>query len=206
MVNTIRLLLAPIRRFLRFPLVQLAIVFLLVVAMQTANDNSPLGKAYSALDQLVSSSVEAVAATFTMKSLTKSFLAVGITIAYAYLALWLILALARAAIRLMTDFIGRKNIFWLRSAIARERGIGAYRAWLPLEKIRPADVPQRVWEERYAWPADNSPPYPPLIQQIARGTLAYIGLLLLVATLLQAFTRWPALSWLAEIGRKVIGA
>jgi hypothetical protein len=205
MINVIRLLSAPFRKLLRFPLVQLAIVFFLILAMQAADDGTPLGEAFDALDKLVDSSVGAVAATFTMKSLTKSFLAVGITIAYVYLAFWLILSLVRLAVRLVVDFIGRKNIFWLRSAIARERGIGAYRAWLPLEKIRPHDIPQHLWEEKYAWPRNDVPPYPPLIQRIARETLVYFGLLMLVAAFLQAFTRWPALSWLMEVARKAIG-
>jgi len=37
---------------------------------------------------------------------------------------------------------GLTNFLWLRNTIARERGIAAYRAWLPLERIRPADCPQ----------------------------------------------------------------
>jgi hypothetical protein len=205
MVNAIRLLSTPIRKILRLPLVQLAIVFLLVLAMQAADDGTPLGEAFTALDKLVDSSVGAVAAYFPMKSLTKSFLMVGVTIGYVYLVLWVILSLARIGVRFIVVLVGRQNIFWLRSAIARERGIGAYRAWLPLEKIRPADIPQHVWEEKYAWPRNDLPPYPPLLQRAARGTLAYFGLLLLIAAMLQAFTRWPALSWLSDIARRAVG-
>ena len=205
MITVIRLLSAPFRRLLKFPLVQLAIVFFLVLAMQTADDGTALGEAFNALDKLVDSSIGAIAANFSMKSLTKSFLAVGITIAYVYAAFWLIFSLARIAVRLTIDFIGRNNVFWLRSAIARERGVGAYRAWLPLEKIRPAEISSHAWEEKYAWPRNNLPPYPPLVQRIARATLVYLGLLLLVAAILQAFTRWPALSWLVEIARRAVG-
>jgi hypothetical protein len=205
MINMIRWLSAPIRKLLRFPLVQLAIVLFLVLVMQAADDGTPLGEAFNALDKLVDLSVGAVAANFPIKSLTKSFLSVGVTIAYVYLALWVILSLARIAARLIADFIGRQNIFWLRSAIARERGIGAYRAWLPLEKIRPTDTPQHVWEERYAWPRNNLPPYPPLLQRTVRGALVYLGLLLFVATMLQAFTRWAVLDWLVEIAKRAIG-
>ena len=150
MINAIRLLSAPFRRLLKFPLVQLGIVFFLVLAMQSADEGTVLGEAFTALDKLVELSVGALAANFSMKSLTKSFLSVGITLAYVYVAFWLILSLGRIIVRLIIDFIGSNNILWLRSAIARERGIGAYRAWLPLEKIRPAGIPQHIWEERYA--------------------------------------------------------
>ena len=34
------------------------------------------------------------------------------------------------------------SAFGLRNAIARERGIAAYRAWLPFERIRPVNIPQ----------------------------------------------------------------
>jgi hypothetical protein len=36
----------------------------------------------------------------------------------------------------MIDLVGWPNAFGLRNAIARERGIAAYRAWLPLERIK----------------------------------------------------------------------
>jgi hypothetical protein len=48
--------------------------------------------------------------------------------------------------------------FYLRSAIARKRGITAYRAWVPFERIRPAHIPQEKWEATYAWPPNNGPP------------------------------------------------
>jgi hypothetical protein len=204
MINLIRLLSAPFRKILKFPLVQLTIVFLLVLAMQTADDGTALGEAFNALDKLVVSSVSAVAAHLSMKSLTMSFLMVGVTIAYVYVAFWLILSLVRIVIKLTIDLVGRKNIFWLRSAIARERGMSAYRAWLPLERIRPADISQHIWEEKYAWPRNNLPPYPPLIRRIARATFVYLLLLLLAGVLLQVFTRWPVLSWLVEIVWKTI--
>jgi len=41
---------------------------------------------------------------------------------------------------------GGSNLFGLRNAIARERGIAAYRAWVPLERIRPVSIPQEKWE------------------------------------------------------------
>jgi len=60
-------------------------------------------------------------------------------IAYVYLACLLILSLLRVTIRVAVDLVGRTNAFWLRNAIARERGIEAYRAWVPFERIRPAN-------------------------------------------------------------------
>jgi hypothetical protein len=89
---------------------------------------------------------------------------------------------------------GLTNFLWLRNTIARERGIAAYRAWLPLERIRPTDCPQEVWEEQFAWPKD--PPYPPLHRRILREVLAYVILIALVAVLLQPFTPLPVLSWI----------
>jgi hypothetical protein len=51
----------------------------------------------------------------------------------------------------MIDFVGWSNLFGLRNAIAPERGIAAYRAWVPFERIRPASIPQEKWEETFAW-------------------------------------------------------
>ena len=103
--------------------------------------------------------------------------------------------LARAAVELTARF----NAFGLRYAIARERGIAAYRAWLPLERIRPRGIPQEQWEEMFAWPADNRPPYPSIAWRAGRALVTYVILVLIVAALLQAFTPFPALIWLGEL-------
>jgi hypothetical protein len=126
-------------------------------------------------------------------------------IGYVYLACWLIFLLARTAVRRLVDFAGRKNLFWLRSAIAKERGIDAYRAWLPLEKIRPAQVRQQEWEETYAWPRDNKPPYPPLPQRMLRTIAAYISVFVILIMLLQALTPLPALQWLVNGLKRIAG-
>jgi hypothetical protein len=201
----IKLLSTPIRKILRFPLFQFGIVVFLILVMQAANEQTVLGEAFNALDRIVDSSVGAASALFTVRSFTKSWLTFGFMIGYVYLACWLIFSLARIAIRSLVDFIGRKNIFWLRSAIARERGIGAYRAWLPLERIRPTSVPQHVWEESYAWPRDDKPPYPPLARRVLRVIGAYLGLFLVVVMLLQAFTPLPALEWLVGVFKRATG-
>jgi len=107
--------------------------------------------------------------------------------------------------RLLLDFAGRRNIFWLRSTIARDRGIEAYRAWLPLEKIRPTQVRQQEWEETYAWPRDNKPPYPPFPQRALRTIAAYLGAFLILIVLLQVFTPLPALAWLVDALKRTAG-
>jgi len=188
----IKLLSAPIRKLLRFPLVQFAIVVFLILVMQAADEQTALGKVFNALDKIVDDSVRTTSAIFTVKSFTKSWLTFGFMIGYVYLAIWLIFSLMRTAMRLLLDFAGRRNIFWLRSTIARDRGIEAYRAWLPLEKIRPTQVRQQEWEETYAWPRDNKPPYPPLPQRALRTIAAYLGAFLILIVLLQVFTPLPA--------------
>jgi hypothetical protein len=201
----IKLMSAPIRRVLRFPLLQFAVVIFLILWMEAAGDKTVLGQAYGSLDKLVDSSIAVTAAIFSVKSFTKSFLTFGFMIAYVYLVCWLILSAIRILMRLCVDFLARRNILWLRSTVAKERGIDAYRAWLPLEKIRPAHVPQSLWEETYAWPRDNQPPYPPIIQRVLRGIVVYCVLIALVVALLQAFSPLPAYDWLVSIVKRITG-
>ena len=145
------------------------------------------------------------AAVFSVRSFTKSWLTSGFWIGYVYLACLLILLLARLAIRPIVDLAGRHNAFWLRNAIARERGIAAYRAWLPFERIRPVSIPQPEWEEKFAWPADNKPPYPPLAHRILRGTIGYVAVILAAAVLLQVFSPFPVLTWLGQLTKLLPG-
>jgi hypothetical protein len=125
-------------------------------------------------------------------------------IAYVYLACLLMLFLVRVTIRAMVDFIGWNNVFGLRNAIARERGIAAYRAWVPFERIRPANIPQDKWEEAFAWPANNNPSYPPLVQRMLRGVMSYVTVVLIAAVLLQVFTPFPALTWLGKLTKMLV--
>ena len=147
----IKLLAAPVRSIVRFPLFQLAVVVAVILFLQAGNDNSARGQMFNGLDKLVESTVGLLSAAFNLKSFTKSWLTTGFWIAYVYLACLLVLAVARK----MVDFVGWSNLFGLRSAIARERGIAAYRAWVPFERIRPVGIPQEKWEEAFAWPANN---------------------------------------------------
>jgi len=138
----IKLLVAPVRSIVRFPLFQLAVVVALILFLQAGNDNSARGQLFNGLDKLVESTMGLLSTVFNVKSFTKSWLTTGFWIAYVYLACLLILSLLRAVISTMVDFVGWSNLFGLRNAIARERGIAAYRAWVPFERIRPASIPQ----------------------------------------------------------------
>jgi len=203
-MGTIKLLAAPIRSIVRFPLFQLAIVVAVILFLQAADYTSARGQIFNGLDKLVESTVGLFSALFNVKSFTKSWLTTGFWIAYVYLACLLILSLSRVAISAVVDFVGWSNAFWLRNAIARERGIAAYRAWVPLERIRPVNIPQERWEETFAWPADNKPPYAPLAQRILRGMISYVAVILLAAVLLQIFTPFPILTWLAALTKRLI--
>jgi hypothetical protein len=196
---------APIRSIVRFPLFQLAIVVALILFLQAADPATAFGRIFTGLDRLVSATVDVFAAVFNVRSFTKSWLTSGFWIGYVYLACLLILYLARLAFNALVDLIGRHNAFWLRNAIARERGIAAYRAWVPFEKIRPPNIAQPQWEEAFAWPADNKPPYPPLAQRILRGAMINVAVVVGLAVLLQVFTPFPVLTWLSQLTKMVFG-
>ena len=192
----IKLLTAPIRSIVSFPLFQLAVVVTVILFLQAGDENSARGQMFNVLDKLVDSTVGLVSATFNVKSFTRSWLTAGFWIAYVYLAGLVILYLIRLAITKMIDFVGRTNLFYLRNAIARERGIAAYRAWVPFERIRPVNIPQEKWEETFAWPANNEPPYPALVHRILQAVVSYMVVILVAAVLLQVFTPFSVLTWL----------
>jgi hypothetical protein len=200
----IKLVSAPLRSIVRFPLFQLAITVAIILWLQSAEDSSVSGHIFNGLDHLVDSTVQLVSAVFSVKSFTKSWLTSGFMIAYVYLACLLILFVLRLAVRAVIDSIGRSNAFGLRSMIARERGIVAYRAWLPLERIRPSHIPREQWEENFAWPADDKPPYRPLLQRLLLATATYALVLLLVIVLLWVYAP-SILTWLGELVRKIVG-
>jgi hypothetical protein len=182
-----KLVSAPVRGVVRFPLFQFAVVVAIILWLQAADDNSALGEIFNGLDKLVGATLGLVSAAFNVKSFTRSWLTSGFMITYVYLACLMILLLLRLAIRTVADLIGRHNAFGLRDAIARERGIVAYRAWLPLERIRPSHIPREQWEENFAWPADDRPPYRPLAQRLLLGAASYALVLLIVTALLWVY-------------------
>jgi hypothetical protein len=200
----IKLLAAPVRSIVSFPLFQLAVVVAVILFLQAGDDKSVRGQMFNGLDKLVESTVGLLSAVFNVKSFTKSWLTTGFWIAYVYLACLLILSLMRIVIGKVVDFVGWSNLFGLRNAIARERGIAAYRAWVPFERIRPVSIPQEKWEETFAWPANNEPPYPSLTQRIVRGIISYVAVVLVAAVLLQVFTPFPVLTWFSELTKKLV--
>lgn len=197
-MGIIKQIIAPLRALVRFPLFQLFVVVAVILVLQAADPNSAFGLIFAGLDKLVGATVQLVAELFTVRSFTRSWLVTGFMTAYVYLAGLLLLYVLRAVISTVVDFFGRRNVLGLRNAIARERGIAAYRAWLPLERIRPFDIPQERWEEAYAWPADNRPPYPPLAQRLAMTILGNIVVIAAVLALIQLFTPFPVLIWLGR--------
>jgi hypothetical protein len=204
-MGPIRLLAAPIRSIVRFPLFQLAVVVTIILFLQAANDNSTFGQVFHALDELVDATVKLFSELFQVKSFTRSGLTAGLMIAYVYLAGLVLLFLMRVVIRVIVDLVGWSNAFGLRNAIARERGIAAYRAWVPFERIRPANISQEKWEEEFAWPANDTPPYPPLAQRLLRGLMSYLIVILASAVLLQIFTPFPVLTWLGKVIKILVG-
>jgi hypothetical protein len=199
-MSLIKTLVAPIRRVLRFPLFQLAVVVFVILFLQAADDQSIRGQVFNGLDKLVSATMSLIVSVFDVKSFTRSWLTSGFWIAYVYGVCLLIYYLARMAFGVLVDRAARSNA-WLRNSVARERGIEAYQAWEPLERIRPENVPQAKWEETYAWPPNNRPPYPPLAKRVLREVVSYVAVILILAALLQWFTPLPALSWLVRLVR-----
>ena len=204
-MGALKMLAAPLRSAVRFPLVQLAAVVAVVLLLQGADDGSAFGRLFSALDRLVETTVQAIAAAFRIKSFTRSWLTTGFWIGYVYLAGLLILWLLGRLVGLALDVAGRWNLFGLRHVIARERGIAAYRAWEPFERIRPDKISQDRWEEAYAWPADGRPPYPAWPQRLLRGALGYGLVFVAIVLLLQYLTPFPALAWLRQLVRLLLG-
>lgn len=199
-MGPIRLIVAPIRSIVNNRLFQIAAVLSIILVLDHYSfDYAPLHRISDALKALVDATVQFCSSLFRVGILTDPVLQVGLMIAYVYIICLVILYLLRVMIRLAIDFIGWSNLFWLRNTIARERGVAAYRAWLPLERIRPDDIPQAKWEEAFAWPADNKPPYPPLPQRILRATASYAIVFAGAAILLQFLTPFPVLTWLGRL-------
>lgn len=204
-MGLIKQITAPIRSIVRFPLFQLAIVVGVILFLQAADETSAFGRIFSGLDKLVEATVQLFAAVFNVRSFTKSWLTSGFWIGYVFLAGLLILYLARIAVGALVDFAGRHNALGLRTAIARERGIAAYRAWEPFERIRPPQIPQPQWEETFAWPASGKPPYPPLVQRLLIGAVINVAVVAAIAVALQVFTPFPVLTWLGAMMKMLFG-
>jgi hypothetical protein len=200
-MGAFRLLTVPIRRIANSRLFQLGVVVSIVLLLENFSDNhAVLGRIADGLDKLVETTVQLISEhLLKLRTFTKSMLTDSVMIGYVYLVCLVAFALLRRVLGLMLDLAGRTNFLWLRRSIARERGITAYRAWLPLERIRPTDYPQAVWEEEFAWPVGDRPPYPPLGTRVVRGAVGYAAILAGIAVLLQFFTPFPVLTWLERL-------
>jgi hypothetical protein len=199
-MGPIRLIAAPIRRIASSHLFQFAVVVALILLLDHYSyDYAALRVIAESLKNAVTATVQLCSDYFRVGILTNPVLQVAIMIAYVYVVCLLIFFLLRHATRKTIDVVGRSNFLWLRTTIARERGIAAYRAWLSLERIRPADCSQNEWEQQFAWPADNRPPYPPLPQRMLHGAISYAAVLIVVAVLLQLFTPLRVLTWLGQL-------
>lgn len=199
-MGPIRLIAAPIRRIVSSHLFQFAVVITIILLLDHYSyDFAALRTVAEGLKNAVTATVQLCSDYFRVGILTDPILQVALMIAYVYVVCLLIFFLLRHATRKTIDAMGRSNFLWLRSTIARERGIAAYRAWLPLERIRPPDCPQEEWEQRFAWPADNRPPYPALPQRMLRGFISYAVVIAAAAVLLQLFTPLPVLTWLGHL-------
>jgi hypothetical protein len=108
-MGVIKLLAAPIRSIVRFPLFQLAVVVAVILLLQAADDKSALGQIFNGLDKLVDSTVGLLSAVFNVKSFTKSWLTSSFWIGYVYLACLLILFFVSVMIRAVADFVGWSN-------------------------------------------------------------------------------------------------
>jgi len=200
-MGAFRLLTVPIRRIANSRLFQLGVVVSIVLLLENFSDNhAVLGQIADGLDKLVETTVQLISEhLLKLRTFTKSMLTDSVMIGYVYLVCLVAFALLRRVLGLMLDLAGRTNFLWLRRSIARERGITAYRAWLPLERIRPNDYPQAVWEEEFAWPVGDRPPYPPLGIRVVRDAVGYAAILAGIAVLLQFFTPFPVLTWLEKL-------
>jgi hypothetical protein len=199
-MGPIRLLAAPIRRLANSRLFQLALVVAIILLLDHyAYDYAALHSIAEGLKKAVDATVQLCSDFFRVGILTDPVLQVALMIAYVYVVCLFIFFVLRLVIGWIVDLVGVSNFFWLRNTIARERGIAAYRAWLPLERIRPANCPQEIWEQQFAWPADGKPPYPPLVRSILRAAIVYVIVLGIAAVLLQLFTPFPVLSWLKRL-------
>jgi hypothetical protein len=199
-MGVIRLVAAPLRYVANSRLVQFAFVVAVILLLDHYSfEYIVLQPIAQGLKEAVTATVALISDWFRVGILTDPVLQVGLMIAYVYVVCLVVFVLLRLALRVIVDFIGATNLFWLRSTIAHERGIAAYKAWEPLERIRPTTIPQQIWEETYAWPADNRPPYPPLPQRLLRGALSILIVIAVVAVLLQLFTPFPVLTWLGRL-------
>jgi len=132
-MDAIRLIVAPVRHVANSRVFQVALVIAIILSLDHYSyDYAVLRPIADGLKDLVTATVQLCSQYFRVGVLTDPVLQVGLMIAYVYLVCLVAFFLLRLATAFIIDLIGSSNFLWLRSAIARERGIAAYRAWLPL--------------------------------------------------------------------------
>jgi hypothetical protein len=128
-IRPLRLFVAPIRSIVRSRLFQLAAVLAIVLLLDHYSfDYAALHQISATLKALVDTTAQLLSQLFRVGILTDPVLQVGLIVAYVYLVCWILVLFLRVLVRRAVDLIGRSNFLWLRNAIARERGIVAYRA------------------------------------------------------------------------------
>ena len=75
----------------------------------------------------------------------------------------------------------------------------------PFEKIRPPHIPQPQWEEAFAWPPNNQPPYPPLAQRLVIGAFINLIVVVAIALAIQFLTPFPVITWLGAMAKMLFG-
>jgi hypothetical protein len=199
-MGLLRLIAAPLRHIANSRLFQLVVIVAIILLLDHYSyDYAVLRSLADGLKRLVTATVQLCSQYFRVGILTDPVLQVALLIVYVYIVCLLVFYLMQITIRTLVDLVGASNFLWLRSTIARERGIAAYRAWLPLENIRPPTIPREKWEEMFAWPANNEPPYPPLPRRILSVATSYFIVIVVVVVLLQIFTPFPILNWLGRL-------
>ena len=135
-MGAIRLIAAPIRRIANSRIFQLALVIAIILSPDHYSYDYPvLRPVADGLKGWVTATVQLCSQYFRVGILTDPALQVGLMIAFVYIICVFAFFLLRLVIAFIIALIGLSNFLWLRSAIARERGISAYQAWLPLERI-----------------------------------------------------------------------
>ena len=71
-MGMIKLLAAPVRSIVKFPLFQLAVVVAVILFLQAGDDKSARGQIFNGVDELVESTVGLFSAVFNVKSFTKN--------------------------------------------------------------------------------------------------------------------------------------
>jgi hypothetical protein len=79
-----------------------------------------------------------------------------------------------------------------RNAIARERGIAAYRAWVPFERIRPDNIPRRKNGKRHLLGRQQQTTLPSASATHTARVISYVAVILVAAVLLRSLLLCPS--------------